>query len=34
VRRFPVSVFWHRRNDADARTLWLRRQLAAAVTGA
>ncbi|PTM61692.1 LysR family transcriptional regulator [Phreatobacter oligotrophus] len=34
VRRFPVSVFWHRRNDADARTLWLRRQLAAAVAGA
>lgn len=29
VRRFPVSVFWHRRNDRDARSLWLRRQLAA-----
>lgn len=27
VRRFPVSVFWHQRNDADPRTLWLRRQL-------
>lgn len=25
VRRFPVSVFWHRRNDADPRTEWLRR---------
>jgi len=33
VRSFPVSVFWHRRNDADGRTLWLRRQLAAAVAG-
>lgn len=33
VRRFPVSVFWHRRNDADPRMLWLRRQLAAAVAG-
>jgi DNA-binding transcriptional LysR family regulator len=29
VRSFPVSVFWHRRNDADPRTGWLRRQLAA-----
>lgn len=27
VRRFPVSAFWHRRNDADPRTVWLRRQL-------
>ena len=25
VRRFPVSVFWHRRNAADPRTLWLRK---------
>jgi DNA-binding transcriptional LysR family regulator len=24
IRRFPVSVFWHRRNDADPRILWLR----------
>lgn len=24
IRRFPVSVFWHRRNDADPQTLWLR----------
>ena len=23
IRRFPVSVFWHRRNDADPRTQWL-----------
>ncbi|RYH07602.1 LysR family transcriptional regulator [Tropicimonas sp. IMCC6043] len=23
ARRFPVSVFWHRRNDNDPRTLWL-----------
>lgn len=27
LRRFPVSVFWHRRNDADPRTLWVRDQL-------
>jgi len=25
MRSFPVSVFWHRRNDADPRTEWLRR---------
>jgi DNA-binding transcriptional LysR family regulator len=29
VRSFPVSVFWHRRNDADPRTRWIRQQLAA-----
>lgn len=27
IRRFPVSVFWHRRNDGDPQTLWLRRQI-------
>ncbi|MDG3039768.1 LysR family transcriptional regulator [Roseicyclus marinus] len=27
LRRFPVSVLWHRRNDAEARSLWLRAQL-------
>lgn len=27
VRTFPVSVFWHRRNDTDPRTRWIRRQL-------
>jgi DNA-binding transcriptional LysR family regulator len=27
LRRFPVSVLWHRRNDADPRTAWLRAQL-------
>jgi DNA-binding transcriptional LysR family regulator len=27
IRRFPVSVFWHRRNDADARSSWLRNQV-------
>ncbi len=27
VRTFPVSVFWHRRNDTDPRTLWIRKQL-------
>lgn len=24
VRSFPVSIFWHRRNDADPRMAWLR----------
>lgn len=28
VRRFPVSVFWHRRNSTDPRTLWLRKSIA------
>lgn len=28
IRRFPVSVFWHRRNNADALINWLRRQMA------
>lgn len=32
IRRFNISVFWHRRNDRDPRTLWLRQQLAAMVT--
>jgi DNA-binding transcriptional LysR family regulator len=27
IRGFPVSAFWHRRNDADPRTLWMRTQL-------
>jgi DNA-binding transcriptional LysR family regulator len=27
VRTFPVSVFWHRRNDTDPRTLWISQQL-------
>jgi DNA-binding transcriptional LysR family regulator len=27
VRSFPVSVFWHRRNDTDPRTGWIRRQI-------
>jgi DNA-binding transcriptional LysR family regulator len=27
IRHFPVSVFWHRRNDADPRTRWLRQQV-------
>lgn len=29
VRTFPVSVFWHRRNDTDSRTIWIREQLRA-----
>lgn len=33
IRPFPVSVFWHRRNDADPRTQWLRRQLVECVAG-
>lgn len=28
VRRFPVSVFWHRRDDRDARIQWLTGQIA------
>ena len=27
VRRFPVSSFWHRRNDTDPRTSWIRGQV-------
>ena len=27
VRPFPVSAFWHRSNDADPRTIWLRDQV-------
>ena len=27
VRRFPVSVFWHRRNETDSRTTWIRQQI-------
>lgn len=30
VRRFPVSVYWHRRNDADPRTAWIRSRVAQA----
>jgi DNA-binding transcriptional LysR family regulator len=33
VRRFPVSVFWHRRNDADPRNRWIRQQLKASADG-
>lgn len=29
VRTFPVSVFWHRRNETDPRTFWIRQQLRA-----
>jgi len=28
LRPYPVSVYWHRRNDSDPRTLWVMRQLA------
>jgi DNA-binding transcriptional LysR family regulator len=31
IRRFNISVFWHRRNDRDPRILWLRQQLAAII---
>ena len=27
LRPFPVSVFWHRRNDADPQTRWIRSKL-------
>jgi DNA-binding transcriptional LysR family regulator len=27
VRSFPVSAFWHRRNDTDPRTAWIRQQI-------
>jgi DNA-binding transcriptional LysR family regulator len=27
LRRFRVSAFWHRRNDADPRLIWIRQQL-------
>lgn len=27
MRRFAISAYWHRRNDADPRLLWLRAQL-------
>lgn len=27
IRRFPVSAFWHRRNDSDPLTQWLVQQL-------
>lgn len=33
VRPFPVSVLWHRRDDADPRILWLRALLRGAETG-
>ena len=29
LRSFPVSVLWHRRNDADPRTQWVKSQLKA-----
>lgn len=33
IRRFPVSVFWHRRNDAEPRIRWIRAQVASAESG-
>lgn len=32
LRPFDVAVFWHRRDDADARSRWLRRLLAEIAT--
>ena len=29
LRSFSVSAFWHRRNDADPRIIWLRQQILA-----
>lgn len=31
VRRFPVSAFWHRRDDGDPRRVWLVERLAASL---
>lgn len=31
IRRFPVSAFWHRRNDSDPLTQWLVQELAVTV---
>lgn len=31
IRRFPVSAFWHRRNDSDPLTQWLTQELVATV---
>jgi DNA-binding transcriptional LysR family regulator len=31
IRSFPVSVFWHRRNNADPRITWVRQQVVALV---
>jgi len=33
VRTFPVSVFWHRRNDTDQKTIWLKDRLRHCVSG-
>jgi DNA-binding transcriptional LysR family regulator len=33
VRSFPISVFWHRRNDADPRIVWIRQQVKLTVSG-
>ena len=27
IRSFPVSIFWHRRNDANPRIAWIRQQV-------
>lgn len=32
IRSFPVSIFWHRRNDADPRIVWIRQQVKLAVS--
>jgi DNA-binding transcriptional LysR family regulator len=31
IRRFPVSAFWHRRNDSDPLTQWLVAELASMI---
>ena len=33
IRPFPVSLFWHRRNETDPRIRWLRGEVAEAVRG-
>lgn len=32
IRSFPVSVFWHRRNDADSRIEWIKQQVKLSVS--
>lgn len=32
IRTFPISLFWHARNDADSRSRWLRQQFVNAGT--
>lgn len=33
LRSFPISAFWHRRDNASPQSLWLRQQIKALVSG-